>query len=198
MKQIGKATAVLGWVLAVGTGAAMAQNGTSPGDQASGNMPGPSAGSSTASVQDKKFLTTATDGSLFEIKTSQLALQKSQSDDIKQYAQQMIDDHNKLMDQMKPVASEAGVTPQTDLMMPKHKALYSKLEGLNGADFDKAYIKAQIADHKESHNAFQTEQQKGTLASEKSAAAQGQPIVDQHLQHIQQIAQAHGVQASGM
>ena len=174
--------------LALGVGTLQAQSAS---DAASG------ATSTQASAQDKKFLMTATDGSLFEIKTSQLALQKSQNADIKQYAQQMIDDHTKLMDQMKPVASEAGVTPQTDLMMAKHKALYSKLQGMNEPQFDQAYIKAQLADHKESQKAFQTEQSKGTLASEKAAAAQGQPIIDQHLQHIQQLSQSQSGKASG-
>ena len=163
--------------------------GTSALDQASSTAQG----SSGASMQDKKFLKLASDGSLFEIKTSQLALQKSQSDDIKQYAQQMIDDHNKLMDQMKPVAAQAGVTPPTDLVSAKHKALYTKLQGLSGSEFDKAYIQAQFKDHQETHNAFQTEETKGTLPAEKDAATQGQPVVDQHLTHIQQIAQAHNV-----
>ncbi len=181
-------------MLALGVGTAVYAQSTS--DAATGAAS--AAGSTQASAQDKKFLMTATDGSLFEIKTSQLALQKSQNNDIKQYAQQMIDDHTKLMDQMKPVAQEAGVTPQTDLMMPKHKALYEKLQGLNGQAFDQAYIKAQVADHKDTEKAFHTEEQKGTLASEKAAAQQGQPIIDQHMQHIQQISQTQGGKAAGM
>ncbi len=156
------------------------------------NMPG------QASTQDKMFLKTASDGSLFEIKTSQLALQKSNSADVKQYAQQMIDDHNKLMEQMKPVAAEAGVTPPTDLVSKMHKAEYKKLQGLSGDAFDQAYIKAQLMDHQQTEQAFKTEESSGQLADEKSAATQGQPVIDDHMQKIQQIAQAHNVSTSGL
>ncbi len=156
------------------------------------NMPG------KASAQDKTFLKTAADGSLFEIKTSELALQKSSSPDVKQYAQQMIDDHNKMMEQMKPVATEAGVTPPTDLVSKLHKTEYKKLQGLSGDAFDQQYIKDQVMDHQQTETAFKTEESSGQLSDEKTLANQGQPIIDDHMQKIQQIAQAHNVQASSM
>ncbi len=192
-----------GMVLVLSLGTALAQTGTgsqtqtAPGAGTSGsmsgmNMPG------QASTQDKMFLKAASDGSLFEIKTSQLALQKSNSADVKQYAQQMIDDHTKLMEQMKPVAAEAGVTPPTDLVSKLHKTEYKKLQGLSGDAFDQAYIKAQLMDHQQTEKAFKTEESAGQLADEKAAATQGQPIIDDHMQKIQQIAQAHNVSTSGM
>lgn len=150
-------------------------------------------GMGKASAQDKLFLKNASDGSLFEIKTSQLALKKSNSEDIKKYAQQMIDDHTKLMTQMQPVAAEAGVTPPTTLVGKMHKAEYKKLEGLSGDAFDQEYIKAQITDHQKSDADFKMEASSGSLPSEKAAAQQGLPIIEQHMQEIQQIAQAHNV-----
>ena len=203
-----------GMVLVLGLGTALAQTGTArqtqptAGANAPGSMNSPGGGMSgsmsgmnmpgQASVQDKTFLKAATDGGLFEIKTSQLALQKSNSADVKQYAQQMIDDHTKLMEQMKPVAAEAGVTPQTDLQTKLHKTEYKKLQGLSGDAFDQAYIKDQLMDHQQTEQAFKTEESSGQLADEKSAATQGQPIIDDHMQKIQQIAQAHNVSTSGL
>ena len=173
------------------TAAGMSGQGTM-GSMSGMNMPG------KASTQDKTFLKTASDGSLFEIKTSELALQKSNSPDVKQYAQQMIDDHNKLMDQMKPVATEAGVTPPTDLVSKMHKAEYKKLQGLSGDAFDQQYIKDQYMDHQQTEQAFKTEESSGQLADEKTTTNQGQPIIDDHMQKIQQLAQAHNVQVSSM
>ena len=209
---LGFAPAGMIFVLSLGT--AFAQTGTarqtqptagtttpgsvnSPGGGMSGsmsgmNMPG------QASAQDKTFLKAANDGSLFEIKTSQLALQKSNSADVKQYAQQMIDDHTKLIGQMKPVAAEAGMTPPTELQSKLHKTEYKQLQGLSGDAFDQAYIKDQLMDHQQTEQAFKTEESSGQLADEKSAATQGQPIIDDHMQKIQQIAQAHNVSTSGL
>ncbi len=181
----GRGLAMAAMVLGMGLGSAMAQSG----DMSS--MSG--TGKAKASTQDKLFLKNASDGSLFEIKTSELALKKSNSDDVKKYAQQMIDDHNKLMTQMQPVAAQAGVTPPTDLVSKMHKAEYKKLQGLSGDAFDQEYIKAQMTDHQKSDADFKMEASSGMLPDEKAAAAQGEPIVAQHLQMIQQIGQAHNV-----
>ncbi|WP_158615555.1 DUF4142 domain-containing protein [Acidipila sp. EB88] len=155
-------------------------------------------GSSTmASSQDKMFLKEASEGDMFEIKASQLALQKSSSDDVKQYAQMMIDDHTKLDNAMKPIASEAGVSPATDLG-GKQKKEYAKLDGLSGDAFDKEYIKVMVMDHSKVSKAFGMEASNGQLADEKNAAAQNKPTVDMHLQKAQQLAQTHNVPAGGM
>ena len=215
MRMIGHSrVAAAGMALALGLGTALAQTQTTGGSPASNGMNTPGAmngpggsmsgamagmsGQGQASPQDKNFLKTASDGSLFEIKTSQLALQKSNSADVKSYAQQMIDDHNKLMEQMKPVAAGAGVTPPTDLVSKLHKTEYKHLQGLSGDAFDQAYIKAQLMDHQQTAQAFKTEESSGQLADEKTAATPGQPIIDDHMQKIPQIAQAHNVSTSGL
>lgn len=45
------------------------------------------------SSSDRLFMNRAAQGNLAEIRLSQLALQRASSDDVKQYAQQMIDQH---------------------------------------------------------------------------------------------------------
>ena len=160
------------------------------------SLPETNAGSQ-ASFTDKAFLRDATQGSNFEIQAAQLALQKSKSPDVQQFAQMMIHDHNQLNEQMKPIASQAGVMPPTGISK-KDKAVYAKLQGLNGDDFDKAYIQDMIKDHTADLKAFQTEANSGQLPAEKNAASQGATVVQMHLQHAQQLAQAHNVSASGM
>jgi putative membrane protein len=200
--------------VAVCAGSAMAQNGgmngggaqqqqQQPGgaQQNGMNQPGGMNGMATtggqASMQDKMFLRQASAGDQFEIQTSQLALQKSSSDDVKQFAQMMIDDHTKLDNQMKPIAQEAGVQPATGLM-GKDKKEYAKLQGLSGPAFDQAYIKDMVMGHQKVDKAFASEVSDGTLPSEKQAAATNKPTVDMHLQKAQALAQAHNVTMSGM
>ena len=200
--------------MALGTGIAVAQAGGSGGaQQPSGGTPSGATSPNSpggmnsqgqmngmsgngASMQDKMFLRKATQGSNFEIQTANLAMQKSSSDDVKQFAQMMIQDHTKLNDGMKPVASEAGVTPPTGISK-KDKVVYKQLQGLSGDAFDKAYIQAMVKDHTEDLKQFKMEANNGQLASEKSAAEQGAQVVDMHLQKAQALAQAHNV-SSGM
>ncbi len=163
----------------------------SPDQMSAMNMTG------QASMQDKMFLKQASEGDLFEIQAAQLALQKSSSDDVKQFAQMMIDDHTNMEHKMKPIAEEANVPPATS-MSSKAMAEYKKLQGLSGDNFDKEYIKAMVMDHSKVSKAFSTEASGGQLPDEKQAAMQNKPTVDMHLQKAQQLAQAHGVSVSGM
>ncbi len=206
---------VLGVVLALGAGVAISQAGggstgsatqqPSTGANTPGGMNSPnsmnqpggmnsnmSGMNSQASMQDKTFLKKATQGSNFEIQTAQLALQKSSSDDVKQFALQMIDDHTKLNEQMKPVASQAGVEPPTGLSK-KDEKLYNQLKTMSGNAFDKMYIQTMVADHKEDLKEFKNEASNGQLPDEKSAASQGAQVVDMHLQKAQQLAKTHQI-----
>ncbi len=145
-----------------------------------------------ASAADKTFVKAALKGGNAEIELGKLATQKGASDDVKQFGQQMVDDHGRLGDQMKSVAGQIGVEPPTTLT-PMDKALEVRLQALSGDDFDKAYIKAMLKDHEKDLAAFQKEANTGTSSAVKDAAAQGQQVVSAHLDMIREIAAAHNV-----
>jgi putative membrane protein len=148
--------------------------------------------SSDASAADKTFVKDALRGGMAEVKLGQLATQKGNSDDVKQFGQKMVDDHTKLGDQMKGVAGQIGVTPPT-MISPMDKALETKLEALSGDAFDKAYIQAMVKDHRKDLMDFKKEASTGTASTVKDAASQGSTVVAEHLKMIEQIAKAHGV-----
>jgi len=144
---------------------------------------------------DKMFVENALKGGMAEVQLGQLALQKSTNDDVKQFAQKMIDDHTKLGDQMKPIAQQIGVKIPNG-PSNKDKAVITKLQALNGDAFDKAYIKDMLKDHKTDLNDFKTEAANGSNPAVKDAATQGAQVINQHLQMIEQIAQKDGSMAS--
>ncbi len=153
-----------------------------------------SMGSGKASMADKKFVKEALQGGMAEVQLGQLAAQKSSSDDVKKFGQQMVDDHTKMGDEMKPVATQIGVTPPTDVA-PKDKALMTKLQAMSGDAFDKAYIQAMVKDHKMDLMEFKKEASSGMAPAVKEQASKGADIVSNHLKMIQDIAQAHHVMA---
>ncbi len=173
MTRNGLRNALLGGLAVVCCGSALAQ-------------------SSTFSAKDKMFLKNSAEGSMTEIKLSQVALQKSSNDDVKQFAQKMIDDHTKLISDMKPYADQAGVTPPTTLK-PAHQALEKKLSALNGDTFDKQYIAAMVKDHKQDLMEFKAEESSTANPDLKNTVSQGEQVVQQHYDMINQIAQKNGV-----
>jgi putative membrane protein len=143
-------------------------------------------------AMDKMFVKKALQGGMAEVQLGQLTLQKSNNDQVKQFAQRMIDDHTKLAEQMKPVAQQLGVS-EPDGISKKDKSTIAKLQGLSGPAYDQAYIKDMIKDHKQDLSEFQTEASSGQDQTVKDAANQGSKVIAQHLQMIQQIAKDQNV-----
>src|SRR5689334_8383477 len=80
---------------------------------------------SNSNIDSKQFVTKAAQGNLAEIKTSQLALEKAQSPEVKSFAQRMIDDHQKASSELESIAQAKNlkVPDDTDMM---HKAAMKK------------------------------------------------------------------------
>ncbi len=145
---------------------------------------------------DKAFLKKAMQGGMTEVELGKLALTKSSNDQVKQFAQKMIDDHTKLNDQAKPVAQQLGVS-MPDGPSKKDKAMMAKMQSLTGDAFDKAYIQDMVKDHKSDESEFKTEASSGQNPQIKDLAAQGEPVIASHLQMVQQIAKSMNL-GSGM
>jgi putative membrane protein len=160
-----------------------------PADQL-GNMGGVKSDQQVAI--DKIFVKKAMQGSIAEVQLGQLTLQKSSNDQVKKFAQKMIDDHTKLNEQMKPVAQQLRVDVPTEVSK-KDKGLMGKMQGLSGAAYDQAYIKDMVKDHKQDLSEFQMEASNGHDPSVKDAAMQGSKIISEHLQMAQQMAKDQNV-----
>ncbi len=147
-------------------------------------------------MMDQAFVRKALEGGAAEVQLGQLAQQKSQSDDVKQFGQKMVEDHTQLGEQMKPVAQQLGVKEPKG-PSKKDKELVAKLEGLSGQQFDEAYIQAMVKDHKQDLKEFKNAAQTTQNPNVKQVAQQGVGVISQHLQMIQQIAQNHNVTIKG-
>jgi putative membrane protein len=145
---------------------------------------------------DRMFVTKAMQGSMAEVQLGQLTLQKSNNQQVKEFAQKMIDDHTKLNEQMKPVAQQLGVTPPDQVSKNDRKTM-AKLQSLSGSAYDQAYIKDMVKDHKQDLNEFQMEASSGQDQTVKDAANQGSKVIAQHLQMAQQMAKDQNVTNSG-
>ena len=147
------------------------------------------------SPQDMVFVKTALEGGMAEVQLGQIALQKSNDPNVKQFAQKMVDDHTKMGDQMKQLAQQIGVKVP-DGPSKKDKAIIAKMQELNGDEFDKAYMKDMVKDHKTDLNDFKIEASTGSNPVVINAANQGSQVIAQHLQMAEQINQKTGTMAT--
>ena len=141
------------------------------------------------SSADRQFVTKAAQGGMAEVELGQLATQKAQNSQVKEFGQKMVDDHTKANDQLKQVASQENITLPTGLDA-KDQALKDHLEKLSGAQFDKVYMQHMVMDHKKDVAEFQKEANSGKDPQVKQFAQQTLPVLQQHLQMAQQDEQA--------
>ena len=136
---------------------------------------------STLSSSDKKFIEEAGKGGLAEVEFGQLAEQKAQSPDVKQFGQKMVSDHSKINDKLKQIASQKNVNLPTALE-GSEKREYDKLQKLSGARFDQEYMKTMVSDHQKDVKAFQKEAKSAKDADVKSFADSNASTIEEHLQ----------------
>ncbi len=134
------------------------------------------------SSDDQKFMMMAAAGGMTEVEMARLALQKSSSDSVKQYAQKMIDDHTAANNELMQVASMKGVMLPTQ-PDAKHMAMMMKMQKLSGMEFDMMYVKeAGVKGHETMEKLFMKESMSGKDMDAKAFAAKTLPTVRMHLQ----------------
>jgi putative membrane protein len=133
-----------------------------------------------ASEATRTFTTGAASGNTLEIETSRFALEKSQNQDVKSYAQMMIDDHTKVGEQMKTAMQNAGLEPPADKMSPKHQDMVDKLKQAGEGKFDSQYVAVQLKAHEEAINLFSNYAKTGDNAELKQFAQNTLPSLEKH------------------
>lgn len=146
--------------------------------------PATAAASAPVSVTDPaEFATKASIGNLFELETSTLAVERAVSEDVKAFAQQMITDHTKAAQDMAPAAAEEGVALESALDS-RHQEMLDAMSGLEGEEFDKAYIDAQVQAHDEAVALFEGYSMEGKEGPLKAFAAATLPVLESHQEHV--------------
>ena len=167
-----------GFALAFLPMAACTSNNVTP---MAATVPQPAAAAPTVNPVDQQFAMQAAASDQFEIQSSQVALQKSHSPRVRQFAQHMIDAHTQTTQQLTQIASSKGMSMQPALEPPQQKML-ADLQGMNGGRaFDRAYLNDQVTGHSAAVTLFQNEIANGQDPQIKAFAQQTLPVIKDHL-----------------
>ncbi len=136
---------------------------------------------------DKDFMLNAASGGIAEVEMARVALEKSTSPAVKEFAQHMINDHTKANDELRSIATAKGVT-LSDTPNATHKALVDKISSTPSSDFDKTYIQESgINAHREMQTLFRNESTSGLDPEIKAFATKTLPTVEMHLKESERI-----------
>jgi putative membrane protein len=134
------------------------------------------------------FLAQAGSANQWEIESSQLALQASQNQAVRNYANLLISDHTRLGAQVTAAAQSAGVAMPPPALLPAQQAALDQLRAAGtGPNFDLAYRQAQIDAHNQAIALMQNYASSGDVPALRSAASSAIPMMQMHLQQAQML-----------
>jgi len=144
------------------------------------------ASANTVSTAD--FVRKASIANEFEIESSKMALDKSQNEEVRNFAQRMIDDHTQTGEKMEETLKDANTKAQPAAELDnKHQKLIASLDNVSGEAFDRKYISMQTDAHKEAVGLFSTYAKSGKNSALKNFASETLPDLKEHLNHVKEL-----------
>lgn len=127
-----------------------------------------------------------------DIEAGNLAVEKSQSKEVKEFAETMVRDHTAVNAKATALAKKLGVTPEESEISKSLKAAgeaqLTKLKALEGAEFDKAYVDNEVTYHETVIEAVGKTLIPNTKNPElKKLLETASPIFAAHLEHAKHL-----------
>jgi putative membrane protein len=161
-----------------------------PATTTPGRSPNSPAGGETSpnslSSRDRTFVMQAGQLSMMEVELGRLAVKRGSSPGVKQYGQEMVEDHTRANQELMQLAMQKKVELPTE-MSTQNTALIDRLSGLSGKSFDTAYKQAMIDSHNQAIALFQAQSQQGQDPQLKAWATQKLPNLQAHLEMVNQM-----------
>jgi putative membrane protein len=151
--------------------------------QPSAKNTNPKSTDGTLSSADRKFLEEALQGNRSEVALGHIAAQRAMNSQVKDFGEMMVKDHTQGVQEIESLARMLNVSLPTEKQDPKQ----AKLEKLNGAAFDKAYIEDMVKDHKKDVAEFKKESTSASNPQVRDLAAKMLPTLQGHLDRATMI-----------
>jgi putative membrane protein len=142
-------------------------------------------------VADSGFIREAASINQAEVRLGTMAEQRSSNTAVKQFAEQMVASHSSMGQQWTSLAAQNGLPTSVPVnsIQQQRADQFSKL---SGADFDRAYMSAMVADHEQAAGTLQRIGTYAQSAEVKRLAASGVAGTEQHLTLARQVASQVG------
>lgn len=126
-----------------------------------------------------------------ELEAAQLAKQKAQSSEVRNYATRLVDEHTDMMAKNRQVANRINVQPENPALASTikntHQEAMEELRKKSGTDFDRSYIDYQVQMHEQAVSLV-----------EKTADSADNARLKQHLMSMRPDLQSHLAEAKAI
>jgi putative membrane protein len=135
---------------------------------------------------DASFLKEAAMVNMTEVELAQIALEASESDEVRRYAQRMVTDHRRNQEKLKSLARDLNVELPGQLDQ-HHRQMVDRHVSLSGEEFDRAYIDMMARDHQKVVSKFERQAKEATNEQVQEYASDTLPTLRSHMRDAQQL-----------
>jgi putative membrane protein len=135
------------------------------------------------------FVTAAAISDMYEVTAGKLAIERSASPAVKEFAQKMVDAHTETTTKLKDIiaSNNIAVTPPAHVDN-RRQGMLDNLRGASAAEFDNRYVTQQVAAHKEADILMRGYAKDGDNAKIRTFALATDAHVKMHLSMAQKLA----------
>ncbi|RJR38362.1 MAG: DUF4142 domain-containing protein [Desulfobacteraceae bacterium] len=120
------------------------------------------------------------------VKLGQIALQRSSTEEVKQFAQTVIDDYVVAGQQIRNIAEKKEIILHTE-PDEEDESTADRLSRMKGSAFDRQYISIVLRDHQKGVDRFKVQAIQGRDSELKAFAERNLPVLQQHLDHAKAL-----------
>lgn len=147
---------------------------------------------SAAAPTDPQIAMIAVTADTIDIDAGKMAAEKTTNPKVKEFADLMVRDHTSVNEQATALAKKLNLTPEESATSRGLKANAdkeaTKLKGMSGAAFDKAYVDNEVAYHEKVLSAVDTTLIPNAKNAElKNLLESARPIFVSHLNHAKEL-----------
>lgn len=136
--------------------------------------------------QDQQYFVSMAQANMAEVQAGKLAQQQAKSDEVKDYGEQMVEDHGKMLEEQRSMAKSKGVQLPAQANKEQQAAM-KKLQGAKGEQFDRAFMSQMVKDHEKALKLARDAAKNAKDPELKAMAENAAPDIEQHLQMAKQI-----------
>ena len=141
---------------------------------------------------DTAFIRQAIRGNYTEVALGRLAESRAENDDVEDFAERMVTDHNDMNEQWADLAKDQDMRITLEFG-PEGQQVIERLEDLEGAQFDQAYMTEMLRHHERDLAAFQRMSTSARSTEVRQLASSGATKIREHLALAQQVGSRVGV-----
>lgn len=151
-----------------------------------------SEGAAQQPVTPDDFVAAAGGADQYEIMAGRVALTESHDPDIRAFAARMVQEHQAAFEALGQAAMGSGLKPPSTSVGGDQAMLLAALQGVRGAEFDRAYARQQLLAHIQALTVERHYAREGSDPNLRQTAQSDLPMIEHHLHAAERLKSEKG------